>query len=471
MSPLFSFIIDSGPLYTYQGYHLAHSLMTHAAAQPADIHVHFTPRADANAQNVFRDLGCSTHSLQPFGDSRFCNKIAQLDNLLETQSDRIVLLDTDMIAVGDFTPFLAAETLLAKTVDLGNPAIDTLRRIASAAAMAALPAMLLTDAGESPTYLGNCNGGFYSFPRTLLKRIRDQWRRWATWLLENPAHLHDSGKSDHTDQVAMWLAIHMDSIPYQPCPSNLNYFVHMPAHHLYQVDRFPICILHYHKCLEVHGLISPGFPLPRTAADAVNRANHQIARNFNNRIFWDWRYNQHPQRGSGVGSMGKSLELKRRLLSEEQIESAQSVLDVGCGNLEVMKCFNLRNYLGLDQSEQALLAARSARPDWQFRAFDAVRDVVHEADSIDPADMVICFEVLIHQETPENYHRLIEFLAAKTKKKLIVSGYDSLDPAAARNHMIFFHEPLHKSLERTNRFRTIEPIGDHGDVKIYRCEV
>jgi hypothetical protein len=37
--------------------------------------------------------------------------------------------------------------------------------------------------------------------------------------------------------------------------------------------------------------------------------------------------------------------------------------------------------------------------------------------------MVICFEVLIHQETEEAYRTLIDFLAQKTIGSLLVSGY------------------------------------------------
>jgi hypothetical protein len=37
--------------------------------------------------------------------------------------------------------------------------------------------------------------------------------------------------------------------------------------------------------------------------------------------------------------------------------------------------------------------------------------------------MVICFEVLIHQETEEAYCALIDFLAQKTIGSLLVSGF------------------------------------------------
>jgi hypothetical protein len=42
------------------------------------------------------------------------------------------------------------------------------------------------------------------------------------------------------------------------------------------------------------------------------------------------------------------------------------VLDVGCGDLEVVKALNIMDYVGIDQSP-ALEIARQLRPDWQFR--------------------------------------------------------------------------------------------------------
>jgi hypothetical protein len=467
VSSIYSFIVDAGPLFSYQGYHLAQSLITHVAPNPADVHVQLTPRAPKSAGEIFRELGCTTHELAPFGDGKFCNKISQLDNLVETQSDCIVMLDTDTIVVGDFRKFLNTKAMLAKIVDLGNPPSATLKQIAEAAKMEAMPPLLPTDAGDGSTYLGNCNGGFYSVPRSLLGTVRANWRKWAMWLIENPEPLKTVGKTDHVDQVAMWLAIHMDKIPFLPCFANVNYFVHLSAPHRYYMEQHPIYLLHYHRNLDVHGLILPASPIHRAGADAVKRANQQIARHFNNRVFWDWRYDQHPERGSGLGSTGKNLEFKRQLLASEGIEAAESVLDVGCGNLEVMKGFQMRGYLGLDQSEAAIAKARVARPDWEFRAVN----VVMEAHSIASADLVVCFEVLIHQETREKYEGLVRVLAEKTKRTLIVSGYDVPNPEVSNYHMIFFHEPLRQSLEKSGRFGTIQQIGAHTDVVIYRCEV
>ena len=85
--------------------------------------------------------------------------------------------------------------------------------------------------------------------------------------------------------------------------------------------------------------------------------------------------------------------------------------------------------------------------------------------------MVLCFEVAIHQGSAEDYHELIRFLADKTRRTLIVSGYDEPSAEIATNHMLFFYEPLRQSLEATGKFRSIRPIGRHTTVTVYRCDV
>ncbi|MGH6863979.1 MAG: class I SAM-dependent methyltransferase, partial [Methylocella sp.] len=140
-----------------------------------------------------------------------------------------------------------------------------------------------------------------------------------------------------------------------------------------------------------------------------------------------------------------------------------TVLDVGCGDLEVIKDLAIVNYLGIDQSSETLEIAQLARPDWSFRLAPA-------ADA-PAAEMVICFEVLIHQETDEAYRVLIDFLAQKTIGSLLVSGFAANHDSIQNSPMVFFYEPLPASLRRTGRFRAIRQIGAHTNVAVYRCDV
>ena len=73
------------------------------------------------------------------------------------------------------------------------------------------------------------------------------------------------------------------------------------------------------------------------------------------------------------------------------------------------------------------------------------------------AELVLCFEVLIHQETLGQYLDLIKYLTEKTERILIVSGYEEETQSIRQNPMLFFYEPLSVSLART------------WEISIYNC--
>ena len=458
-----SFIVDADPVFAYTGWNLVHSILKHTALAPSDIHVQCTPEVPDQVVERFQGLGCRTHRLGRFGDGRYCNKLAQWENLRDQAIDHVVFLDTDMICISDFTAFLPKDAIGGKVVDLPNPELALLDHLFERAGFADRPPIIRVEASEGTTYQGNCNGGFYSVPSLFADTLFDAWRKWAERLLGDIEPLRAVGKEMHVDQISFCMALHETALPYVSLPSNVNYYLHFLGLHSQFDPSQPLALIHYHNSsLNVLGLLEPVGAVEPHEADGTRRANELIRERFDTQLFWDLRYNRFPERGSGVGSRGENLAYKRDLLISEGVETAASVLDVGCGDLEVVGGLNLQNYLGLDQSQQSLDVAQAKRPDWQF--------MLAPSDA-PPADFVICFEVLIHQRSLAEYRQLVEYVAQRTRHRLIVSGYDVQGDHVASNHMIFFHEPLRQSLEATGRFSSIQQIGGHSDVVIYRCDV
>lgn len=460
---VYSFVVDDDPLFAYQAWHLARSLVERCDAEPSSVHVQCTPEVGARTRAVFAEQGYAVHGVSRFGDGRYCNKLTQLESLRDVPFDAVVLLDTDTIAVDDLRPYVRDGAVTGKIVDFARPPLATLRIVAHASGLEAFPAVRPSDAGDGPTFDGNCNGGFYAVPRAFCETLSAEWRSRALWLLDHADPLRASGHEQHVDQVAFCLAVAHAGLPFEPAPSNANYFVHVDAPHGYLDAGRDIALLHYHGALNVAGVLEPPAQLVPQARAAVERANAQIARNFENRVFWDMRYRRFPERGSGVGSRGELADYKRTLLREHGAESAPSVLDVGCGDLVVVAPLAIRSYVGIDVSEDSLATARRARPDWEFR--------LAPAPDVAPADLVLCFEVLIHQRTADAYRDLVEFLASRTRRTLLVSGFDSGSELVDANPILFFHEPLAESLRRTGRFGDIRRIGSHTGVTVYRCDV
>lgn len=459
---IYSFVVDRGSKFPYQAWHLAHSLVTHCGAPRADIHIQCTPEADAEARQLFKDAGFSTHTLTPFGDKKYCNKLAQIENLPGAEANAIVLLDTDTIAVGDLRTWIDSKTVRAKIVDFANPPIDTLREIAGLAQLQPGD-VCRTDAGEADTFVGNCNGGMYVIPGHLAEQLSEEWKRWANWLFAHPEPLRRVNREIHVDQVSFWMALRATGMPFEPAPSNMNYFTHANAARQYMDRDRPIALIHYHDKLNVLGKLDTIAGLPREAEDAIARANAQIGANFNNRLFWEFRYDHFPARGSGVGSRGENLAYKRDLLRRNGVESAASILDIGCGDLEVIKPLKLRGYTGIDMSPLAIQRGKEIFPNATF--------VLRLQPNVPAADFVLCFEVLIHQRDIADYRKIISFTAERTEQTLLISGYAADSDAIRNNSMIFFHEALADSLASTGRFRSITEIGHHTDVVIYRCDV
>jgi hypothetical protein len=451
-------------MFAYTGWHLAHSIRKHAQLPWNDIHVQFTLEVSESVVDEFKRLGCSTHRLQRFGDGKYCNKLAQWENLRAVGADHYVFLDTDMICVDDFTSFLPPSAVAGKIVDLENPSLELLRHLFERAGFRDLPQIVGVEATDGKTFQGNCNGGLYSVPAEFAEQLFVAWRGHALALLDDVEALRTEGKASHVDQISFCMAVQTTKVPFAQLPSNCNYYIHFSGTHSLRDSARPLALLHYHNAsVNVLGLLEPKGAVQPDEIAAVECANAQIRAHFHGRLFWEMRYLHFPQRGSGVGSRGANLEYKRALLKAEGAESAQSVLDVGCGDLDVVSALALQCYTGIDHSPAALARAAASRAEWTF--------VQAPAPQVPAADLVICFEVAIHQQTENDYRGLIDFLAEKTARTLIVSGYDQLTPAIVANHMLFFYEPLRLSLENTGRFSSIRNVGAHSDVVIYRCDV
>lgn len=464
---IFSFVVDAKHRFAYEGWQLARSLIKHCGGDPTAIHVHVTPDVPDVRRDLFRDLGCTVHQIARFGDGKGLNKLNQLENLRNVAFERVVLLDTDTVAIGDIGPFLRDDVIMAKPVGTAHPSMAVFDKVAEAVEMTGRPGTCKADWGTDDVYVGHCDGGFYSVPKAHCKALSNEWRKWALWLLSNLSLLGPNGAPYRVDQVSFWLAIHMGKLPFAAAPANVNFFPYIGADHLHHDRKREIALVNYH-----HGSLNPtGLLRPRpengTATKdetlSVQKASRQLSSRFDNRLFWDFRYERFPGVGSGPHSRERNLETKHALLRKQGIESAESVLDIGCGDGRVLQQLSIKRYAGIDLSSAALAIARRARPDLEFR--------LAPAWNVPPADMVLCLDVLTTQFAEADYLTLVRFGAEKTLRTLLISGFAAHSPEIAKDSTLFFHEPLRTTLLRTRRFKRVEPIGAIGQTVTYRCDV
>ncbi|PWE21739.1 hypothetical protein DF188_05870 [Aliarcobacter skirrowii] len=151
-------------------------------------------------------------------------------------------------------------------------------------------------------------------------------------------------------------------------------------------------------------------------------------------------------------------QYKLKLLKNIGLEKQKSVLDVGCGDLEIVKNLFFENYTGVDISAQAVANGKTKFPHFDFYNFEL------EKEKITNADTVLCLDVLIHQPTKQSYDELIKFVTTKANKRVVISGYERQSDSS---HMCFFYENIKESLEKTKLFKYIYKVGEYRGLGMY----
>ena len=156
--------------------------------------------------------------------------------------------------------------------------------------------------------------------------------------------------------------------------------------------------------------------------------------------YWDERYTSRV--GSGIGSMGALGKLKANYV-KATIEKydIKSVLDVGCGDLQWIKKVEIENYVGIDFSNEVVVANRKLKPDWKFKVQNVSEQPIKET-----AELVICLDVLLHQSNRMKYDFLLDNLMAATEKVILVSGFK--DVPEKHGETLFFYETIYDALDR-----------------------
>lgn len=452
---LFSCVVDSNFKFQSQVHSWATSLIDLAGVPGRAIVVHTVASLDPALESWLRDAGVEIRAIAPFRGHAYCNKLAQLDSLSTFNRPFVVMMDCDTVVTAPIS-WPKPQAISAKRVDTAQPPRTILTRIFAEAGLGephwAESDLLPGPEGRS-TDSNNCNGGVYVVERGFLAQIRPVWRRWALWCIENQSLFGPAVM--HIDQVALALATRELEIEITPLPRSCNMPTHLPLPAEVDVDAL---VLHYHWQIDSQLLLkSTGLPRVDAAITRVNECLVTARRTgFLSSIFFGARYQLFPELGAGVGSTGESLQYKQHFLLELVPDPAQSVLDIGCGDLAVSCGLPATRYLGVDAAGSGIETARQRRPDWQFVVGDAVQI------PLDPADVVLCLDVLIHQPTYAVYRQLVERMCALAKDTLIVAAYDT-EPAFVSS-ITFYYEPITKTLAECGGFTEVSIIGKYRDI-------
>lgn len=140
---------------------------------------------------------------------------------------------------------------------------------------------------------------------------------------------------------------------------------------------------------------------------------------ISNKSFWDKRYSECPALGSGPGSRGFVIPKKRRLVRMAlELLSATSVTDIGCGDLCWLDndLINIYLYRGVDISPVVIDQNKAAWPGVEFEVCNIVSENLAHS-----ADLVVCFDVLIHQENYEHFISALRNTLKAAKLGVLIS--------------------------------------------------
>ena len=456
----FSCVVDKNTKFHTQAFIWINSILEFVKISPNDIYVHTVGDWNNNFTEWLKEKKINRIVIKQFDSrNRYCNKIKQLTTFINIEPESyIFFMDCDTI-ITSLQGLNLEHPIYAKVVDRPNPPINTLQDIFHKAKVEILGTIETSFSYQENnlTIQNNCNGGIYIISSSYIKQIEKTWSKYAKWCLDN-LDIFKNKSDKFIDQVSFALATSFLEIQVKNLDIEWNFPLHINS------DLLPdICpkIIHYHHLLDEHMMIK--YTNKKKINYVIQKVNKLIKislnKSFNNEVFWNNRYEKLPKLGSGIGSRGNCLKEKIYILKQIfNFNENKSVLDVGCGDLEVVKNFNLKHYTGIDISKAAIDLCKQKKPEWNFLLGDILQL------NLDLADIVICFDVLIHQPSKQKYLDIVKKLSELCKDKLIVAAYNT--PPTFKSEITFYYESIFETMKNLKVFSEISVVGSYRDTDI-----
>jgi hypothetical protein len=272
LGPTFAYscLLDVKPKFVYQLWVWVAMLVDHAGVAPEDVVVHIVrrgaPQADVEAYLASR--GIAFRYVEPFGDGRFANKIAQLTSAALREREYAVLCDLDLAITAKLDPWIGLGGVCAKEVDFPNPPVELLEALYRRAGFDRFPDRKRCSFADADTFVTNCNGGVWILRTALFDDLLRCWERWFGWVMLQGDLL--GAYLLHVTQISFSLAVWELAEPVVPLPVVANFPTHVPPQRYAAHDDVPL-VLHYHDRITADGLLEPvGVPFIDARIAIVN---------------------------------------------------------------------------------------------------------------------------------------------------------------------------------------------------------
>jgi hypothetical protein len=207
------------------------------------------------------------------------NKLHVLDLAATESFDTVLMLDCDVVVMGDVAPEIRAGRLRGLPAGRSHITADAWSRLYAGLGIAE-PAQdwVLSVSGErSHPYV---NSGVLFVPHEICASLRETWFAHMQWLL-GPEGVELLGRPVHRDQIPLALSLATLGLEVDPLPRNLNLSTTaaQPVPPEYRAQDGPPFILHYHRSIDERGFLTRS---PRRAVNPLlERFNRERAEALN----------------------------------------------------------------------------------------------------------------------------------------------------------------------------------------------
>lgn len=159
-------------------------------------------------------------------------------------------------------------------------------------------------------------------------------------------------------------------------------------------------------------------------------------------------WNEHYRKGgrSGEGSIDESRDWKMGILQNNGLRYDNSVIDVGCGDMEFWQEFAVSDYTGIDISRNIIEKNKVHYPKYKFYCEDSSSPLNIKAQ------YVTCFDMLFHIMDTTKYIMTLANLVYYTQDKLFVYTWQK-NPFDSIKNRLLIGKPFSRNMVTDGKFQ------------------
>lgn len=235
--------------------------------------VNFVDGVQEEFASVLRALGVEVRVVERVpGSNPLANKLRMLELHADHEFDVLVMLDCDVVVLGDPSAWIDAKAIGAKAADFDRFTDEEWRWLFAGVGVAE-PAKVLTATATGGKTYPYFNSGVLFVPAPLCGMLRDGWMETydlvSELLAADPTGIREQWQW-LAEQASLALAILRRGLPWYALPPELNFPGHVVVHT--NAPPLPPVIVHYHAERDKRGfLMASPTPDLNTWLDDFNR--------------------------------------------------------------------------------------------------------------------------------------------------------------------------------------------------------